>query len=487
MVVYVIGNDGRPLMPTTRFGKVRRMLRSGMAEVVSKRPFTIRLLYETEHHTQPVVLGVDPGRQNIGLTAVLETGETIYSAKVTTRNKDIPKLVENRAASRRIRRSHERERRRRRAKKYDTSKGAFERRLPGCEVPIVCNDIKNSESRFNNRARSPRWLSPTARHLLETHLHAIDKVKRLLPVTDICVEINRFAFLQLEDPDALGIDFQNGPLKGFTDVYDAIWHNQHGKCFLCGEPIEHYHHITQRKDGGADTMDNLVGLCKTCHKKVHQDPAIAEKLKNGKAKKYRHLSVLNQIIPYLWEALCSDAATTLHAAFGNDTACMREMLRMDKDHHIDAYVIACNGYGIEPAAAPPEYFSVKQYRRHNRAAMHQANYNREYVLDGKKIAVNRGKSADQKGPALADVVLTDAERSRLTVKLHPPAYKTPKEYTPGSLFIANGVLRVLNGYEGTHKNKEGLRISNYCVDTNGSKHRFTKSEFVYHNTGLVYV
>lgn len=66
--VYVLDPDGKPMMPTTRFGKVRRMLRSGEAKAVTTRPFTIRLTYWPKtHETQPVVAGFDPGRTNIGL------------------------------------------------------------------------------------------------------------------------------------------------------------------------------------------------------------------------------------------------------------------------------------------------------------------------------------------------------------------------------------------------------------------------------------
>ena len=48
MYVYVISKDGQPLMPTARFGKVRRLLNSKKAKVVKRCPFTIRLLYEPE-------------------------------------------------------------------------------------------------------------------------------------------------------------------------------------------------------------------------------------------------------------------------------------------------------------------------------------------------------------------------------------------------------------------------------------------------------
>ena len=42
MFVYVLDINNRPLMPTKRFGKVRRILRDGKAKVVRKEPFKTR-------------------------------------------------------------------------------------------------------------------------------------------------------------------------------------------------------------------------------------------------------------------------------------------------------------------------------------------------------------------------------------------------------------------------------------------------------------
>ena len=39
--VYVLDMNGEPLMPTCRYGKVRRMLKSGQAKAVDTLPFTI--------------------------------------------------------------------------------------------------------------------------------------------------------------------------------------------------------------------------------------------------------------------------------------------------------------------------------------------------------------------------------------------------------------------------------------------------------------
>ena len=60
-MVYVLDIDGNPLMPTTRHGKVRRLLKEGKAKVVKRCPFTIQLLYDSTRYTQEVNLGVDAG------------------------------------------------------------------------------------------------------------------------------------------------------------------------------------------------------------------------------------------------------------------------------------------------------------------------------------------------------------------------------------------------------------------------------------------
>ena len=56
--VYVLNKDGKPLMPTTRCGHVRRLLKEQKAQVVTSKPFTIQLLYETDDVVQPLYLSI---------------------------------------------------------------------------------------------------------------------------------------------------------------------------------------------------------------------------------------------------------------------------------------------------------------------------------------------------------------------------------------------------------------------------------------------
>lgn len=49
-MVYVQDINGKPMMPTTRHGKVRRLLKENKAVVVSLCPFTIKLTYVTSDY-----------------------------------------------------------------------------------------------------------------------------------------------------------------------------------------------------------------------------------------------------------------------------------------------------------------------------------------------------------------------------------------------------------------------------------------------------
>lgn len=103
-LVYVLNKRGKPLMPTSRCGHVRKLLKAGQAAVVKNRPFTIRLKYETEDICQPLILGIDTGRENIGLAVCKKSGECVYAANVETHNGSIRIKMQKRAAQRRQRR-----------------------------------------------------------------------------------------------------------------------------------------------------------------------------------------------------------------------------------------------------------------------------------------------------------------------------------------------------------------------------------------------
>lgn len=59
-MVYVLNKDGKPLMPTTRSGRVRRLLKSYKAIIVNYQPFTIKLTYSCHNrqlHKASILVG----------------------------------------------------------------------------------------------------------------------------------------------------------------------------------------------------------------------------------------------------------------------------------------------------------------------------------------------------------------------------------------------------------------------------------------------
>ena len=90
-------------MPTDRHGKVRRLLKSGLAHVVRYIPFTIQLDYDTTEITQPITLGIDAGSKFIGVCATTDKKD-LYAANVELRN-DIVDKLSTRREQRRTRRS----------------------------------------------------------------------------------------------------------------------------------------------------------------------------------------------------------------------------------------------------------------------------------------------------------------------------------------------------------------------------------------------
>lgn len=505
-VVYVLSKDGRPLMPTARCGHIRILLKQKKAKVVSSKSFTIQLLYDSPEITQPIVLGIDPGRTNIGLCAVRkDTGKPVFTAQLETRNKEIPKLMEKRKTFRQKHRKHgRREVRQRRAcaagtisprcEKRETGQGrraerigVLKRWLPGYKKPVICIGIRNKKARFHNRIRPAGWLTPTADHLLQTHINMVRKIRKFFPVTDVVLELNTFAFMALDNPGIQKWMYQNGPLKGYGGVEAAVSEQQGGHCLLCEKGIEHFHHIVSRRRRGSNTISNIAGLCAEHHALAHKDKEWEEKLrekKQGMSKKYGALSVLNQIIPKLAEALSLEFPGHCFATDGRSTKAFREAHSIQKDHYLDAYCIACSIFSAEIVTVPCEddVFRIRQFRRHDRQACHQERLDRKYTLDGKTVAVNRHKATDQRTDSLEEFAATGGCVDKLIVPAHKPVMKRMDRIMPGAVFMAGSKKKVMFASQGMHNGKPDY----YCF-VDGTKATPKNCEQIRENSGIVFV
>ena len=227
-VVYVLNKKGKPLMPTVRFKHVRLLLKEKKAVAVNNNPFTIKLKYETPDIVQPLTLGIDPGRENIGLSVSDENNKCLFACKVETHNKKVTKNMQERKVHRQSRRRHRRQRLQRKALRNNTDlKTGSDDILrnkkpcksvnisyPGMEKSITCKAIRGKEAKFNNRKVSKGWLTPSARNLIVIHKNLVRRVQEFLPISKIIIENNCFDFQKLENQDINSWEYSKGPLYG---------------------------------------------------------------------------------------------------------------------------------------------------------------------------------------------------------------------------------------------------------------------------------
>ena len=513
--IYILAVDGTPLMPTLRHKHVRQLLKTKKAKVVRYVPFTIQLLYEGTQVVQPLNINFDGGRKNIGISVLKETGEAVFMSKLETRNKDIPKLMKERKSHRQESRYGERRRRIRRAKKHHTTfqeSDTRKRFLPKYEKPITLHYIKNTEAKFHNRKRPKGWLTPTANHLLQTHMNLVNLVSSFLPIQGAGLELNQFDFVKLNNPKVKAWEYGKGRLYQ-TTLEEAISEEQSHHCLLCKHCIEDYHHIIPQHKNGSNTIDNMVGLCKKHHKLVHTDEETENKVKEKKEgldKQYGSLNILNQIMPYFCDYLESKFGGNFYISNGKDTAECRRLNNIPKDHHLDAYCVGLSALENYVVDYNCKVYEIKQFKRHYRNKIHVVKERRYYHIEKEIItktdkngntktmikkknktlvAKNRNKRTEQKEHSLKDYYKMNQQlygrkkakgiQANLLVEKSTKLYRNSDTVLPGALFVYKGKAYILTG---TSNKGRYYRALGY-----GTKNFKAKEcQIVKQNTGLVF-
>lgn len=336
-MVYVLNQNGQPIMPTENHAKVRILLKTQKAKVVKRCPFTIQLLYESTNHTQNISLGIDAGSKHIGVSAATAK-KVLYEAEVDLRN-DIVGLLSTRREQRRTRRNRK---------------------------------TRYREARFNNRRRGDKWLAPSVRNKVETHITVVQKVCAILPVSSITVETASFDIQKIKHPDIAGTEYQQGEQLGFWNVREYVMCRDGHACQCCKgkskDPVLNVHHIESRKTGG-NSPDNLITLCETCHKGYHKGTVTLPKhIKRGRP--YRDATFMG-IMRWAFYNRLKELYPEVHMTYGYITKNTRIKNNLPKTHCVDARCIT--GY---PLAEPlGYYFYQKKVRCHNRQ-IHKCKINK---------------------------------------------------------------------------------------------------------------
>ena len=335
IMVYVLNQNGQPLMPTNRHGKVKHLLKNNLARVVTRCPFTIQLLYESTNYTQELTLGVDAGSKHIGLSVVSEKCE-VYSGVVELRN-DITDLLAAKRALRSSRRNH----------------------------------LRYRKARFSNRKKSkqPGWIAPSVRNKINSHLTVVAKIHQILPVSKIIVETASFDIQKIKNPDIKGIEYQQGESTDFWNIREYVLFRDNHTCQCCkGKSKDkrlNVHHIESRKTGG-NAQNNLITLCETCHTGYHK--GIIELPKNIKrGMSFRHAAFMG-IMRWAFYDELKTIYTDVSNTYGYITKNTRISQELPKEHNVDAYCIA----GKISSKRTDEYYYQRKVRSHNRQ-IHKAN------------------------------------------------------------------------------------------------------------------
>ena len=331
-MVYVLDIEGMSLMPTERHGKVRRLLRDGLAHVARLQPFTIRLDYESTTYRQDVSLGIDAGSKHIGVSATTAKKE-LLAAEIELRT-DIVKKLASRRELRRTRRHHK---------------------------------TRYRKPRFDNRRRQEGWLAPSIRCKVDAHLKAIRIAHVILPVTKTTIEVAQFDAQKIKDDRVRGTDYQHGEQMGFWNVREYVLARDGHKCQHCNgkskDPILNVHHLESRKTGG-NAPNNLITLCETCHKAYHRGEF---RLGIRRGASLRDAAVMNIMRWAVYNRARQEFAN-VHLTYGYVTKHTRIGNGIAKTHCADAFCISRN----VKARQSSTYAKCRCLPRHTRA-LHVCN------------------------------------------------------------------------------------------------------------------
>ena len=334
-MVYVISENGQPLMPTERHGKVRRLLKEKKAIVKKRCPFTIQLQYKTATEiTQPITLGVDAGSKHIGLSATT-TEKEVFAGQAEPRN-DVTSKLKARREFRSARRNRK---------------------------------TRHRKPKFDNRVKSKNkgWLAPSVEVKIQNHISAIKFVCSILPVTKVIVETAEFDLQALKAelegrPLPKGIEYQMGEMFSFYNTRQYSLFRDGYKCRMCGNTKGKLCVVNAEGKETVSPTDSYT-VCSKCLKEHYGKGVLPFK----KRRYFTHPTFMGIMRRTLMDRLKTELNILVEETLGAATKQTREHYGLEKTHIVDARCISQH-----PTANPlgTEYV-IKAVRQHNRQ-LHKA-------------------------------------------------------------------------------------------------------------------
>ena len=294
----------------------RQLLAKGYAAVHRRYPFTLILKRDIKTHPlKPIRLKIDPGASVTGL-ALLQDNLVIWKAELTHRGFAIRDALTSRRAIRRNRRNRK---------------------------------TRYRQTRFLNRSRREKWLSPSLMSRVYNILTWVDRLRRICNITALSQELVRFDLQKIEDTDISGVGYQQGTLAGY-EIREFLLEKWQRQCAYCGAKDTQLEidHIVARSKGGSNRVSNLTLACHSCNQAKGNQPVeefLKHKpniLKQVRASAKKSLADAAAVNATRWELYRQLQATGLpvEISSGGRTKYNRHRLSLPKTHWLDA---ACVG------------------------------------------------------------------------------------------------------------------------------------------------
>ena len=320
MLAFVLNLHGKPLMPC-KPQRAKKLLKLGKAKVVRRSPFTIKFTCGCSGYKQELTAGMDSGSKVIGTAVLRGSQQVVYQAETHLRGEEIKAKMEQRRMYRRARRGRK---------------------------------TRYRKPRFLNRKASIRLerLPPSTKHKVMAHLREKMYVESILPITNWRLELASFDIHAISNPDvskSAWWTYQRGDMYGFQNLKQYVLKRDAYLCQSCKKKTKnnselHVHHIKFRSNGGTDTKNNLITLCKPCHDRLHkrkdaQNYSLKLKPKPVNTKHATEVSVVASQLRKLFGGF--------EESFGFITKVDRMEQNLEKRHFIDAAVIASKGHSAK--------------------------------------------------------------------------------------------------------------------------------------------
>ena len=334
---FVLDNEGKRLSPTNE-NKAWFLIRKKRAILVNKFPMVIQLtkvVKSEEIDKTEIMVGIDDGGKHTGI-ALVQKCETknkpIFKGTIELRQ-DVKHLMKVRKGYRSCRRQEKRYR----------------------------------PKRFLNRANSKRKerVAPSIKQKRESTLRVVNNLAKYIRMDGFVAEdvkIDIRAITEGFKPYRWQYQKSN---RLDENIRKAVIMRDNNTCVLCGRTdceIEN-HHILSRRDGGADSVNNLCCLCKLCHRKVTGHEKEYEKqlyeLIDGRKFDTKPAHHVMQGKNYLYNNLRDKGKLTLTT--GGDTANHRIDWEIEKTHSNDAIVIC--GLKVDSKNVNIKDWIIKPMRR----------------------------------------------------------------------------------------------------------------------------